>query len=411
MSTLRLFEAYGIEIEHMIVDRQSLDLRPVADRLLEAEAGVRTADVEREDMAWSNELVLHVIEFKTNGPASSLHGLARKFHAETLRADELLAPLGCRLMPTGAHPWMDPLTETHLWPHECGVIYQTYDRVFSCKGHGWSNLQSMHINLPFADDEEFARLHAAIRLLMPLMPALTASTPVLDGRATGFLDTRMDYYARNSARVPSVTGLVVPEQVASREEYDRIIMQPMFADMAPLDPEGVLREEFLNARGSIARFGRGSIEIRVLDAQECPQADLAAAGLICAALEALCDGRLGDLDAQARLSTEALAAILARVTREADTASVEDAEYLKVLGYPGGPGVRAGEVWSWLAETCLPTAMRDPDWEEPLAVMLGRGCLARRILEALGPDFGRGRLLEVYAELCDCLEGGRPFRP
>lgn len=409
MSTLRLFEAYGVEIENMIVDSRSLDLRPVADRLLEAEAGVQAADVERGDMAWSNELVLHVIEFKTNGPASSLHGLARKFHAEALRADELLASMGCRLMPTGAHPWMDPLTETHLWPHECGIIYQTYDRIFSCKGHGWSNLQSMHINLPFADDREFAKLHAAIRLLLPLMPALTASTPVLDGRVTGFLDTRLDYYARNSARVPSVTGLVVPEQVASREEYDRIIMQPMFADMAPLDPEGVLREEFLNARGAIARFGRGSIEIRVLDAQECPQADLAAAGLICAALEALCDGRLGDLDAQSGLSTESLAAILARVTREADAASVEDAGYLKALGFPDGPGARTGEIWSWLVEACLPAAMRDPDWEEPLAVMLGLGCLARRILAALGPKFGRGRLLEVYAELCDCLKDGRPF--
>ena len=43
-------------------------------------------------------------------------------------------------------------------------IYDTFDRIFSCKGHGWANLQSMQINLPFRGDEEFARLHAAIRV-------------------------------------------------------------------------------------------------------------------------------------------------------------------------------------------------------------------------------------------------------
>ena len=68
-----------------------------------------------------------------------------------------------------------------LWPHENREVYDAFDRIFSCKGHGWANLQSMHINLPFADDAEFGRLHAAIRFLMPLMPGLTASSPVMDG--------------------------------------------------------------------------------------------------------------------------------------------------------------------------------------------------------------------------------------
>ena len=62
---------------------------------------------------------------------------------------------------------------------------QAFDRIFSCQGHGWANLQSMHINLPFADDAEFGRLHAAIRFLLPLLPGLTASSPVMDGAVTG----------------------------------------------------------------------------------------------------------------------------------------------------------------------------------------------------------------------------------
>src|SRR5690606_25571994 len=69
--------------------------------------------------------------------------------------------------------------------------------------------------------------------------------------------------------------------------YDREIFQPMFRDIAPYDPDGVLQNEFLNSRGAIARFSRGTIEIRVIDVQECPRADLAIAALTVAVLKML----------------------------------------------------------------------------------------------------------------------------
>ena len=50
-------------------------------------------------------------------------------------------------------------------------MYEAYDRIFDCRGHGWANLQAVHLNLPFSGDEEFGRLHAAIRLVLPIMPA------------------------------------------------------------------------------------------------------------------------------------------------------------------------------------------------------------------------------------------------
>ena len=119
-------------------------------------------------------------------------------------------------MPSGAHPWMNPDRDTKLWPHGDDAIYRAYDRIFGCQGHGWSNLQSMHINLPFKDDAEFGRLHAAIRVVLPLLPALAASTPFLDGKNTGLIDARIDTYARNQRSVPSITGRVIPEPVRSR---------------------------------------------------------------------------------------------------------------------------------------------------------------------------------------------------
>ena len=83
------------------------------------------------------------------------------------------------LLPTAMHPWMDPHTETLLWPHGNRDIYHTYNRIFNCQGHGWSNLQSVHVNLAFKGDEEFGRLHGAIRLLLPLLPALAITSPCL----------------------------------------------------------------------------------------------------------------------------------------------------------------------------------------------------------------------------------------
>ena len=103
----------------------------------------------------------------------------------------------------------DPDREARLWPHEYGPVYRAFDRIFGCRGHGWSNLQSTHLNLPFRGDEEFGRLHAAVRLVLPLLPALAASTPIVEGRVGRHLDTRMETYRHNAAKVPSVSSVGV----------------------------------------------------------------------------------------------------------------------------------------------------------------------------------------------------------
>jgi len=32
------------------------------------------------------------------------------------------------LMPSAAHPWMNPLTETKLWPHDSNEVYDIYNK-------------------------------------------------------------------------------------------------------------------------------------------------------------------------------------------------------------------------------------------------------------------------------------------
>ncbi len=411
-SPIHLFQAFGVELEYMLVGRDSLDVLPVADRILSAQAGELSGDAEGlERIDWSNELVLHVLEFKTAGPAPSLSGLAGAFRRNVERASELAAPLGARLMPGAAHPWMDPHTQTRLWPHEYSEVYQTYDRIFGCKGHGWSNLQSMHINLPFSGDDQFGRLHAAIRLLLPVMPALTASSPLLDSRPTGWLDSRMEVYCHNSERLPAVAGKIVPEAAFSEEEYERRIYQPMLAQVAPFDPEGVLKKEFLNSRGAIARFDRGSVEIRVLDLQESPPADLAAAALICAVLKKLSMGNWIDPAAQKAWEVEPLAALFREVIRNGHATRIADRGYLALFGLNPDKPVTALEFWNHLAAHCLPDFEHDPAWERPLEVLLQRGSLSGRILAALDGDYRRERLKEVYLELCRCLDQGEMFLP
>jgi carboxylate-amine ligase len=410
---LHLFEAYGVELEYMIVDTGSLAVLPVTDKVLYALAGQYVSQVDLPDLSWSNELVLHVIELKTAGPAAALEPLVAVFQEHVGRVNQILKPLGGRLMPSAMHPWMDPARQMRLWPHEYSPVYQAYDRIFDCRGHGWANLQSVHLNLPFGDDQEFGRLHAATRLLLPIMPALAASSPIVDGRPTGLLDSRLDVYRGNARRVPSCTGLVIPEPVYTAEAYRREILQPMYDDIAPLDPEGVLQDEFLNSRGAIARFDRGSIEIRVLDVQECPRADLAICLAISRVLEAMVAQRWTDLVRQQSAATEPLAEILGATTRDADRAVIRNRAYLDHFGLRAD-ACTAGEVWKHLVEALGllsqgPHPADENDWREALRVILSHGPLARRILRCLPPGEAADRSAPVYRDLCDCLASGRMF--
>ena len=241
MNTPNLFEGYGIELEYMIVDRQSLNILPIADKILERIAGSITNEVKLGQLGWSNELVLHVIELKTLGPVRELNDLYTQFQEDVREINAILADFDACLMPSAMHPWMDPLKESRLWPHDSHEIYEAYNRIFCCQGHGWSNLQSTHINLAFNGDSEFARLHSAIRLILPIVPAIAASSPVEEGRLTGMLDTRLSHYRKNQRLIPSIAGAVIPEGVLSRSQYEKQILQRIYRDITPHDPQNILQ--------------------------------------------------------------------------------------------------------------------------------------------------------------------------
>ena len=406
---LHMFEAYGIELEYMIVDAESLSVLPVADRILFDVAGDFESEVERGRISWSNELVLHVIELKTNGPAASLLPLPHAFQENVKQINDLLGSYGGRLMPTAMHPWMNPSTEMRLWPHEYHSVYETYDRIFDCRSHGWANLQAVHINLPFDGDDEFRRLHAAVRLILPLLPALAASSPIVNGRLTGLSNTRLDVYRSNAAKFPSITAMVIPEPVFSRAEYDRQIFQPMYDDIRPHDTAGVLQHEFLNSRGAIARFDRGSIEIRLLDVQECPAADLAICGAVVEVLRALAEERWRTTEEQQLFATAPLSRILLGTIRDAENTVIKNTEYLSHFGIRR-TRCTAGEVWQYLSEKSVLGLSNELPWKDTLPTILEDGPLSRRITGCLDGEPTLANIRHVYGELCDCLAEGRLFR-
>ncbi|WP_208012699.1 glutamate-cysteine ligase family protein [Christiangramia sabulilitoris] len=402
-----LFEVYGIELEYMLVQRSGLKINPIVDKLITKKNGTLTSDIENGKIEWSNELVSHVIEIKTNGPTSDLENLDALFAANVREINDLLEEFDTQLLPTAAHPSMDPTTETQLWPHHYSKIYALYNRIFNCKGHGWSNVQSMHINLPFFDDTEFEKLHAATRLLLPIIPGLAASSPVLDSEYTGFKDARMHYYKSNQKEIPHMTGKVIPEQVWNKSDYYKIIFNPITEAIKPFDTDKILDHHFLNSRGAISRFDRNAIEIRVIDTQENPTADVAIAAFIIEVLKLLVSEELISLEDQKSWYEDDLLLIMNDVIISAENTLITNKKYLAIFDLKKDADVKT--IWKKLYD--LVGKKLSDDHQKHIEFILQNGSLATRILKALRNDFSKVQIGKVYGRLAECLQENRMFRP
>ncbi|WP_452228710.1 glutamate-cysteine ligase family protein [Lacinutrix sp. MEBiC02404] len=402
-----LFEVFGIELEYMLINNSSFKVAPIVDTLLTKKAGKLAADIDNGKIAWSNELVAHVIELKTNGPTADLNSLSSLFHNNVMEINQLLKAENAQLLPTACHPLMNPLTDTQLWKHSYSEVYELYNRIFNCKGHGWSNVQSTHINLPFYDDKEFEKLHAAIRILLPLIPGLSASSPILEGKNTGFKDTRLEYYKTNQKEIPEMTGLVIPERVFSKVDYYATIFEPIKRAIRPHDTNKILDYHFLNSRGAIARFDRNAIEIRLVDIQESPKADIAICVLIIEVLKLFVNKKLGSLPHQKKWLKQDLFAILNPIIKDGETYTISNLEYLELFQLEDSTTVQ--NIWKHLYEIAKPNI--DASHYEALDIILKEGTLATRILKSVNEDYSQENIKKVYYNLGSCLQENAMFVP
>jgi hypothetical protein len=202
-----------------------------------------------------------------------------------------------------------------------------------------------------------------------------------------------------------VTGHVIPEPVGSIAEYHDRILQRIYDDLAPHDPEGVLRFEWANARGAIARFDRRTIEIRVVDMQECPLADLAVLQAITCVVRGFTQADHSLRWRINALASERLLESLLKAVRDGEAAVIDDAAYLACLGMPAPAD--AAQIWSALiARFAGPSG---PE-AEALDCILNHGTLATRMLRRTGPATPES-LRATSRALCSCLEDGHMLLP
>ncbi len=404
-SPLHLFQGYGVELEYMIVDKQSLKVNPICDEVIKHIEGKYTSDTEFKNIGWSNEIVLHVIELKTPEPVKALKGIDKDFLKSIKKINKILTDYDSILLPTGSHPLMDPSKETKLWPHEHNAVYDSYNRIFGCNGHGWSNLQSVHLNLPFANDEEFGRLHAAIRILLPIIPALTASSPILDGKPTGFKDTRLSVYQKNQKKIPSIAGDIIPERAFTKQEYEELVFKNIYKDIAPFDTENILQNEWLNSRGVIARFDRNAFEIRLIDIQESPIVDIAIVFVIVETLKKLVNEEWISYKEQKLWPEKTLATIFHNVIIDAESTIVENRNYLKIFNFDDK--TTTNSIWQKIISEIDFTS--NENFKTYIDKILNKGTLSTRIINKLNNDFSRDNIICFYKELANCLTQNKLF--
>lgn len=408
----RLFEVTGIEVEYAVVDR-ALRPRCLVEQALGRLAGRLTSEVRSGKIGFSNELAAHVLEIKTWDPVRSLAGAEASLYKGVRHLIRLLRDeFDACLLPTGMHPFMRP-TETVLWGRAGRRIYEAYARLFPIHQHGWMNLQCSHINLPFGSEAETVALHNAIACLLPYLPALSASSPIYEGRLGPYVDNRLAFYRTNQARLPQITDRVIPESMTSYRQYRREILGVIYEALDELPGGEILRHEWVNSRGAILRFDRRAIEIRILDTQECIKMDIAMIvfirGVLKRMVNQLLEGTL-NLPDQAMLVQD-FTSVIRRGTR-----APIHAMHLRPPSDRRGRTTTPTPVLFRLLEMAeQETRVSERDYLRLVEARIRRGNLSERIARAVTRGGKRGHAQRastirlVYTELIHCLERNTPW--
>ncbi len=271
----KTLEVLGPEHEFAIVRK---DLRPLAivDRAIKILHGRIANQVSLDGSSFGKELQTHVAEIKANSPFYSPRTFEDVIQKGVDKIEDLLdARFDAMLLGTGMHPFLLP-QEAGIWSHRHHQIYEALSRLFNLKHHGWLNIQSFQLNLPFGTEKEGVKLHNAIVNLLPYLSAIAASSPIYESKVGRYIDNRLHFYSLNQKEIPSITGDVIPEYVESFEEYHINVISRYSGDLRSANaPACLLNKEWMNSRGAVFRFDRSAIEIRVMDEQECVKVDVA----------------------------------------------------------------------------------------------------------------------------------------
>jgi carboxylate-amine ligase len=249
----------GVEEEFSILEPHTLDLVPRYEEL-RALADLQTTLQD----AVTGELISSEIEIISGAGADLNDALARQ-RERRLALFALARSQGAALGATGTHPWADyreqPIIDTeHYRRVEDGLRYVAWR----------NNTFSLHVHLGITGIDRAIRVCDRLRPVLPLLLAVSANSPFLDGRDTGLHSARTQSFTKSFPRCG------VPDAFGGWEAYREYI-------------EFLVRTrsivEFTQVWWSVRpHFSFGTVEVRICDVQATAQESDALAGLMVACI-------------------------------------------------------------------------------------------------------------------------------
>jgi len=249
----------GIEEEFSILDPETLDLAPRFEQLWAAAQG---DEVLRESI--TGELISSEIEI-ISGTGEDLQDALARQRERRRRLFALASAQGAALGATGTHPWADyreqPIIDTdHYRRVEEGLKYVAWR----------NNTFSLHVHVGMRDIDRAVRVCDRLRPVLPLLLAISANSPYLDGRDSGLHSARTQSFTKSFPRCG------VPDPFGGWRDYREYI-------------EFLVRTrsivEFTQVWWSVRpHFSFGTVEVRICDAQSSAQESEALASLMVACI-------------------------------------------------------------------------------------------------------------------------------
>jgi carboxylate-amine ligase len=248
----------GLEEEFSLLHPATLALVPRFEQLRDA---ARVEDPLLHE-GITGELISSEIEI-ISGPGRDLHDALARQRERRRRLFALAERRGVTLGATGTHPWAD-------YREQAIIDTEHYRRVErDLKYVAWrNNTFSMHAHVGVRDLDRAVRVCDRLRPVLPLLLAISANSPYLDGRDSGLHSARTQSFTRSFPRcgVPDAFG-----SWAAYREYVELLVQTRSI------------VEFTQVWWSVRpHFGFGTVEIRICDAQATAPESEALAALIVA---------------------------------------------------------------------------------------------------------------------------------
>ncbi|MBK7382629.1 MAG: hypothetical protein IPI81_04740 [Flavobacteriales bacterium] len=400
-----LFDAYGFIVDLAVVHSGSFDVQPVPKALLEPT--LADEDPARRDLEVIPGIAGHGLGVRNTKVMRRPSKWGRKLVNLRNAWAPALDTAKAVILPGGAHPFYDPARHGSVGEALTPEVRRICDELFGCAQHGWSNSQGLHLGIHFGKDSEFGKLHAAVRLLLPLIPSLAAASPILEGRVTGSSCSRLHAQLHAHERLTDLMGSFVPEPVFDREEHDRVIMAPIAQALAPHDPTGLLDPVLYNSRAATANFDRSVVTLHVIDTQESPSANMAVAEMIITVLRALVRGRWVSNYLQRAWGSDDLQQLMLGAIKEGGRMMITNRDYLLMLGLMKQESMVAAKVWQHLFVELYGDLSENARGH--IGHILEHGCLADRILARTGKQPTIDGIRAAYGHLAACYAADEAY--